>query len=68
MPTLLKARLISEAIAREIDVREQAWEVDRSLKKVRFEVVIGRSTGMPTLIHCETLSESDLTDPRKYPR
>jgi hypothetical protein len=68
MPTQLKARLIAEAITREIEVREQAWEVDPSLKKVRFEIVIGRSTGMPTLIHCETMSESDLTDPRKYPR
>jgi hypothetical protein len=68
MPTPLKGRLISEAITREINARSPAWEIDPSLKKVRFEIVIGRSTGMPTSIHCETLSESDLTDPRKYPR
>jgi hypothetical protein len=64
----LKGRLINEAITREINLRAPSWEIDSNLKKVRFEILMGRSTGMPTLIHCETLSESDLTDPRKYPR
>jgi len=61
MPTQLKARKILEAITRETINRAQAWEIDPNLKKVRFEIAIGRSTGLPTSIHCETMSESDLT-------
>jgi hypothetical protein len=61
MPTLLKAKKISEAITREIDKREKAWEIDPGLRRIRFEVVIGRQTGLPTSIQCETNSGRDLT-------
>ena len=61
MPTLPKAKRISDAIAHEIMLREKAWEIDQCLRRVRFEIAIGRRTGLPVSIHCETQSETDLT-------
>ncbi len=62
MPTLPKARKIAEAITREINVREKTWEIDPTLTRIRFEITVGRRTGMPIKIHCETHGETDLAE------
>jgi hypothetical protein len=61
MSTLPKAKKICEAIAQEILLREKAWEIDPCLRRVRFEIAIGRQTGLRVSIQCETNSDRDLT-------
>lgn len=58
---LPRATNIHEALRRELELHDKALEVDVTLTKIHFEVVINHQTGLPARVRYQTHSETDLT-------
>ena len=65
---LSRAALLLQVISSELKRHQKALELDESVAKITFEVIIGKRSGDPVKVRYLTSSESDLTDaPARIP-
>jgi hypothetical protein len=58
---LPRATRISEVIIRELARREKVLEIDRTLTKIHFEIILGAKNGEPVKVLYEGHGKTDLT-------
>lgn len=58
---LPRATRIYEVLGREILRREKVLEIDNTLTRIRFEIIIGRQSGNPVKVLYDAHSDTDLT-------
>jgi hypothetical protein len=58
---LPRATKICEVLRRELTRREKVLEIDRTLTKIHFEIILGKRSGDPVRVLYNGHSETDLT-------